>query len=89
MTSSLEIEIDLSKLLPHQRRLVKSKSRKSCLICGPGAGTSYVCAALALMYLLKGRNVLIGGTTHDQIHDTLYDEIKKIAMEWGVYDIIT
>lgn len=89
MTSSLEIEIDLSKLLPHQRRLVKSKSRKSCLICGRGAGKSYVCAVLALMYLLKGRNVLIGGTTHDQIHDTLYGEIKKIAMDWGVYDIIT
>lgn len=89
MTSSLEIEIDLSKLLPHQRRLVKSKSRKSCLICGRGAGKSYVCAALALLYLLHGRNVLIGGTTHDNLHDTLFAEIKSIAMEWEIYDLIT
>ena len=89
MSTSRDIEIDLSGLLPHQRRLVKSRSRKSCLICGRGAGKSYVCAALALLYFLMGRNVLIGGTTHDQIHETLYDEIKRIAMEWGVYDIIT
>lgn len=86
--STRQIEIDLSKLLPHQRKLVKSKARKSCLICGRGAGKSYVCAALALLYLLRGRNVLIGGTTHDQIHETLYDEIKRIAMEWEVYDLI-
>lgn len=89
MATSRDIEIDLSGLLPHQRKLIKSKSRKSCLICGRGAGKSYVCAALALLYLLKGRNVLIGGTTHDQIHETLYDEIKRIAMEWEIYDLIT
>ena len=89
MGNSREIEIDLSGLLPHQRRLIKSRSRKSCLICGRGAGKSYVCAALCLLYLLKGRNVLVGGTTHDQIHETLYAEIKDIAQRWGIYDLIT
>lgn len=84
-----QIEIDLSKLLPHQRKLIKSKARKSCLICGRGAGKSYACAALALLYLLNGRNVLIGGTTHDNLHDTLFAEIKRIAMEWEIYDLIT
>lgn len=87
--STRQIEIDLSKLLPHQRKLVKSKARKSCLICGRGAGKSYVCAALALLYILKGLNVLIGGTTHDNLHDTLFAEIKRIAMEWDIYDLIT
>lgn len=87
--STRQIEIDLSKLLPHQRRLVKSKARKSCLICGRGAGKSYACASLALLYLLNGRNVLIGGTTHDNLHDTLFAEIKRIAMEWEIYDLIT
>ena len=87
--STRQIEIDLSKLLPHQRKLVKSKARKSCLICGRGAGKSYACASLALLYILKGRNVLIGGTTHDNLHDTLFDEIKRIAMEWEIYDLIT
>ena len=87
--STRQIEIDLSKLLPHQRKLVKSKARKSCLICGRGAGKSYACASLALLYILKGRNVLIGGTTHDNLHDTLFAEIKRIAMEWEIYDLIT
>lgn len=87
--STRQIEIDLSKLLPHQRKLVKSKARKSCLICGRGAGKSYACASLALLYVLKGRNVLIGGTTHDNLHDTLFAEIKRIAMEWEIYDLIT
>ena len=89
MASSQEIEIDLSGLLPHQRKLIKSKARKSCLICGRGAGKSYVCAVLALLYLLKGRNVLIGGTTHDQLHETLFAEIKDVAQRWGIYDLIT
>lgn len=89
MANSRDIVIDLSGLLPHQRKLIKSRSRKSCLICGRGAGKSYACAALALLYLLRGRNVLIGGTTHDQIHETLYAEIKTLAMEWGIYDLIT
>ena len=84
-----QIEIDLSKLLPHQRKLIKSKARKSCLICGRGAGKSYACASLALLYILNGRNVLIGGTTHDNLHDTLFAEIKRIAMEWEIYDLIT
>ena len=87
--STRQIEIDLSKLLPHQRKLIKSKARKSCLICGRGAGKSYACASLALLYILHGRNVLIGGTTHDNLHDTLFAEIKRIAMEWEIYDLIT
>ena len=87
--STRQIEIDLSKLLPHQRKLIKSKARKSCLICGRGAGKSYACASLALLYILNGRNVLIGGTTHDNLHDTLFAEIKRIAMEWDIYDLIT
>ena len=87
--STRQIEIDLSELLPHQRKLIKSKARKSCLICGRGAGKSYACASLALLYILKGRNVLIGGTTHDNLHDTLFAEIKRIAMEWEIYDLIT
>lgn len=86
---SREIDIDLSGLLSHQRKLILSKARKSCLICGRGAGKSYACASLALLYLLRGRNVLIGGTTHDQLHETLFAEIKNIAMDWGIYDLIT
>lgn len=83
-----EITIDLSKLLPHQRQLVTSHAKKTALICGRGSGKSYACAALCLLYLIKGKNVLIGGQRYDTIHDTLYEEIKNLATEWGLYEYI-
>lgn len=76
------------KLLPHQRALMRSKAPKSLLLCGRGAGKSYVLSAMALIYLLRGKNVLVGGQRYDTLHDTLYAEIKKRAAEWGVYDRI-
>lgn len=78
----------MSGLLPHQRKLLKSKSRKSALICGRGAGKSYACAAIILLTLLHGRNVLVGGQRYDTIHDTLFEEIKKLAVQWELYDLI-
>ena len=90
-----EIHIDLGKdkdgrdkLLPHQRKLLLSKSKKSALICGRGAGKSYACAVIVLLTLIRGRNVLVGGQRYDTIHDTLYEEIKKLATEWEIFDII-
>ena len=90
-----QIHIDLGKdkdgrdkLLPHQRKLLLSKSKKSALICGRGAGKSYACAVIVLLTLLKGRNILVGGQRYDTIHDTLYEEIKKLATEWEIFDII-
>lgn len=84
------INIDLSgdKLLPHQRKLVNSRRKKTALICGRGAGKSYACAALVLLTLIKGRNVLVGGQRYDTIHDTLFEEIKKLSTEWNLFDII-
>ena len=85
------INIDLSgdKLLPHQRALINSKCKKSALICGRGAGKSYALAALVLLTLLRGRNVLVGGQRIETIRLTLYQEIKRLAQKWDIYDIIT
>ena len=85
------ISIDLSgdKLLPHQRKLILSKSKKTALICGRGAGKSYACAALILLTLLKGKNVLVGGQRMETLQTTLYSDIKALAQEWGLYEYIT
>lgn len=88
MAKQIHIDLSEDKLLPHQRRLILSKSRKSALICGRGAGKSYACAALVLLYLIKGRNVLVGGQRYDTIHDTLYEEIKSLATQWGLFELI-
>lgn len=84
-----QIQIDLSGLLPHQRKLVKSKCRKSALVCGRGAGKSYCCAAIVLLTLLQNKNVLVGGQRYETIKSTLYEEIKSLAQEWGIYELIT
>lgn len=86
-----KINIDLSgdKLLPHQRALINSKSNKTALICGRGAGKSYACAALILLTLLKGKNVLVGGQRMETLQTTLYSDIKDLAQEWEIYDLIT
>ena len=83
-----QLEIDLSGLLPHQRKLITSDSKQSMLICGRGAGKSYACAVLILLTLLKGKNVLVGGQRYETLQTTLLDELKKIAQEWGLYDYI-
>lgn len=83
-----QIEIDLSGLLPHQRKLINSESKQSILICGRGAGKSYACAVLILLTLLQGKNVLVGGQRYETLQTTLLEELKNIAMQWGIYDYI-
>lgn len=81
------MKVDL-KLLPHQIKLIKSQAKKSLLLCGRGAGKSFICAVMALLTLLQGKNVLLGGQRYDTLHDTLYAEIKAMANAWGIYDWI-
>lgn len=76
------------KLLPHQRKLMRSHAKKSLLLCGRGAGKSFICAVLILLTLLQGKNVLVGGSRYDTIHDTLLAEIKELAFKWCVFDRI-
>ena len=76
------------KLLPHQIKLMRSAATKALLLCGRGAGKSFICAVLALLTLLQGKNVMIGGQRFDTLHDTLYAEIKRMAQAWGIYDRI-
>ena len=76
------------RLLPHQRKLVDSVANKSLLLCGRGAGKSYILAAITLLTLLQGKNVMVGGQRYDTLHDTLYAEIKRMAIDWGIYSFI-
>lgn len=76
------------KLLPHQRALFRSKAKKVLLLCGRGAGKSYALGSMALRDILSGKNIIIGGQRYETLHDTLYAEIKRLASEWGIYDMI-
>ena len=88
MTKQIEIDLSGDKLLKHQRKLITSKCPKSALICGRGSGKSYACAALVLLTLIRNKNVLVGGQRYETIKSTLYEEIKSLAQEWGLYEYI-
>ena len=45
-------------------------------------------AAITLLTLLHGKNVMVGGQRYDTLHDTLYAEIKRMATDWGIYSFI-
>ena len=75
-------------LLDHQMKLLKSKSAKSLLLCGRGAGKSYIMAFMILLYILQGKNVIATGQRYQTTHDTLYAEIKMMAQSWGIFDRI-
>lgn len=88
MTRSINIDLSGDALLPHQRKLITSKAKKTALICGRGAGKSYACAALILLTLIQGRNVLVGGQRYETLQTTLYSDIKELAQKWELYDLI-
>ena len=81
----MKVELNL---LPHQQKLLRSAAKKSLLLCGRGAGKSYILAAITLLTLLQGKNVMVGGQRYDTLHDTLYAEIKRMATDWGIYSFI-
>lgn len=88
MTRNINIDLSGDALLPHQRKLITSKAKKTALICGRGAGKSYACAALILLTLIQGRNVLVGGQRYETLQTTLYSDIKDLAQKWELYDLI-
>ena len=77
-----------AKLLDHQLQLLRSKSAKTLLLCGRGAGKSYIMAFMILLYLLQGKSVIATGQRYQTTHDTLFAEIKRMAQSWGIYDRI-
>lgn len=88
MVRNIHIDLSGDKLLPHQRTFIRSRAKRTALICGRGAGKSYACAVLILLTLLRGKNVLVGGQRYETLQTTLYSDIKEIAQQWGLYDLI-
>lgn len=88
MTRQIQIDLSGDALLPHQRKLITSKAKKTALICGRGSGKSYACAVLTLLTLLQGKNVLVGGQRYETLQTTLYSDIKELAQKWEIYDLI-
>ena len=76
------------KLLPHQRRLLSSKSPFVFAIFGRGAGKSYTLSIIALLALLEGKNCILCAQRYDSLKDVLFREIKLRVSEWGLADYV-
>lgn len=72
------------KLLPYQKRLLKSRNPFSFAVCGRGAGKTYTLSTIALIKLLKGENILLCAQRYDSLRDVLMRQVKLRAKEWGV-----
>lgn len=70
-----EINLDI-ELLPHQLRFVNSNKPFTAMVCGRGAGKTYVASYLAALKILNGERVIIFAQTWDALTQNLMKEIK-------------
>lgn len=75
------------KLLPHQKKFLQSTKKFTVLMCGRGAGKSYVASLLAAMKLIQGKRVIAFAQTYKALSENLMTEIVKRLDEMHVkYD---
>lgn len=75
-------------LLPHQRKLLNSKSPFVFATFGRGSGKSYTLSVLALLTLLQGKNIIACAQRFDSLRDVLFRELKLRVFEWGLQDYV-
>ena len=75
-------------LLPHQRKLLNSKSPFVFACFGRGSGKSYTLSIIALLALLEGKNAILCAQRYDSLKDVLFREIKLRVSEWGLADYV-
>lgn len=63
------------KLLPHQRRLMNSQSSFTAMICGRGAGKSYISSLLAALKLIQGERIIVFAQNYRSLTENLLYEI--------------
>ena len=76
------------KLLPYQRELLVSEDPFMFFCAGRGSGKSYTMSILALLTLLKGKNIIACAQRFDALRDVLFREIKLRVYEWGLQDVV-
>ena len=80
-----EIEV---KLLPWQKKFLKSKSNTVIAVLGRGGGKSFAMSLVAMLYLLEGKSIICCAQRYDSLRDVLFREIKMRVYDWGLSDRI-
>lgn len=76
------------KLMPYQKRILRSTNPFTFAVMGRGSGKSYTLSVIALLQLLKGQNVIAAAQRYDSLRDVLMKQIRLRAKEWGLEGIV-
>ena len=74
------------KLLPHQKKLLNSTSSFTAMICGRGAGKSYIASLVAALKILKGERILVFAQNYKALSENLFREITNRLSELVGWD---
>lgn len=65
------------KLLKHQRAFLESTKKFTVLLCGRGAGKTYIASLLAAMKLIQGERVIVFAQDYKALSENLFTEILR------------
>lgn len=76
------------KLLPYQKRMLKSKNPFTFAVMGRGAGKTYTLSLIAMINLLQKKNLIMFAQKYDSLRDVLMKELRRRVKEWGLEDTV-
>ena len=76
------------KLLPYQKRMLKSKNPFTFAVMGRGSGKTYTLSLIALINLLKGKNLIISAQKYDALRDVLMKEVRNRVRDFRLEGVV-
>lgn len=76
------------RLMPYQKRFLKSVNPFSFMVCGRGAGKTYTLSVIALIKLLQRENLILCAQRYDSLRDVLMRQVQLRAKEWGLENVV-
>lgn len=76
------------RLMPYQKRLLKSENPFTFAVCGRGSGKTYTLSAIGLVKLLQGENLILCAQRYDSLRDVLMKQVRLRAKEWGLENVV-
>lgn len=76
------------KLMEYQKRMLHSKNPFTFAVMGRGSGKTYTLSLIALINLLKGKNLIMVAQKYDALRDVLMKQLRLRVKEWGLEDTV-
>lgn len=76
------------KLMPYQKRMLHSKNPFTVAVMGRGSGKTYTLSLIAMLNLLKGKNLILMAQKYDALRDVLMKQVRARVKEWGLEDVV-